>query len=170
MATSEATDKGAGTESCLPNEGRFDLALIEARRGFDEQFAQLGKLRTNVGGFLGYGGVAFSALIIAPGQAKGPTAPILLGCAVGTFVLMALAAAWVFSPATLIPGVNVPDVVTWADSGMPTATMTRDLALHYESAYQANKKQLVRRTHVSMAALGLFSITIILLGIRLTGV
>lgn len=148
----------------------FELALVEARRGFDEQASQFTKVRATAGNLMGYGGVASSVLVVAPGPNPGPNAALLLSWAAGAFCLLAVATVYVLWPATVIPGVDVRELVTWADAGDEAGSISRDLALHYESAYQTNRKELRRRTTATMCALVLFSTTIVLLAIRLTGV
>ena len=164
-----AEDEPLAAAASGPTQRRFDLALTEARRGFDEQASQFTKMRTTVGGLLGYGGVASSVLVVAPGAAPGPNARLLLYVAASTFSLLAIIAVYVLLPVKVIPGADVQKLVGWADAGDDPDAMSRDLALHYETAYQTNKKALDRRTAATTLALATFAATVIVLVIRLTG-
>jgi len=56
----EATDALTVPE---PGEkGRYLIAMDEARRGFDEQAQQIGRIRSTMGSLLGYSGVAVSVV------------------------------------------------------------------------------------------------------------
>ena len=150
--------------------GRYSAALVEARRGFDAQAEQLGKIRATAGGLLGYGGVAFSVLVVTPGTLIGPNEQTVLVVSVVLFGLLSLVAVWAMWPVKLIPGTNSTHVVGWADAGDDPDKVDRELALHYESAYEANSGKLASRNRALMSSLVLFTTTIILLVVRLLGV
>lgn len=148
---------------------KYDLALAEARRSFDEQATQLGRVRSAMTGLLASGGIAFSVLVIAPGQIAGPHArPLLLAAAV-TFGLLAIGVVAGTAPVKITPGVRAIDLIRWADEGDTTETSTRNLAHHYDDAYAANKKKIDRLVYIHMACLALFGATILILTVRLMG-
>ncbi|HBX80739.1 MAG TPA: hypothetical protein DEG88_15315 [Propionibacteriaceae bacterium] len=153
-----------------PDPGAFDLALTEARRGFDDLASQFSKLRATAGSLLGFTGVAFSILVGAPGKPLGPWAELLLGLAAATSSGVVLAAALVLKPVKIIPGPDVDQLVRWADQGDTRDAMARNLALTYERAYRDNRRKLVIVTRIHMGALAAFAITVLLLVLRMTGV
>lgn len=148
---------------------RYDLALTEARRSFDEQATQPARVRTAVGNLLAAGGIAFSVLVIAPGQIVGSLERPLLIAAAATFGLLAICAIIASLPIKLTPGVRATDLITWADEGDTAETATRNLAYHYNGAYASNKQKIDRLAYIHMACLALFGATIVILTVRLIG-
>jgi len=152
------------------SSSRYDLALIEARRGFDEQATQMTRVRTTMTGLLASGGVTFSVLVIATGQSTGANQHGLLIAAAVAFGILAICVVVGAWPRKVTPGVRPVDLIVWADEGDLPDTAARNLALHYEGAYEANKKQLDRLTHLHMVCLLMFALTIVILTTRLIGV
>lgn len=148
--------------------GRYGAALAEARRGFDEQADQFGRIRTAAGSFLGYGGVAFSVLV-ASGTPVGSSGPCLLLAAVVLFSVLAGVAAWLMLPVKRVPGVDAARVVGWADDGETPDGIDRDLALHLAKAYEDSTPKLSVRNRALVACTVLFAVTVILLVARLIG-
>lgn len=149
--------------------GKYDLALLEARRSFDEQAAQVGRGRAAMSGLLASGGIAFSVLVVAPGQIVGPHEQSLLVAAAVAFALLAIGVVVGTVPIKVTPGVRATDLITWADEGDRPETSTRTLAYYYNEAYTANKKKIDRLAFIHMACLALFAATIVILTVRLMG-
>lgn len=161
------------TEQAAPpsnhRDGKYDLALSEARRSFDEQATQLARVRTAMASLLASGGIAFSVLVIAPGQIVGPHERPLLVAAAATFGLLAVGVVIGSLPIKITPGVRATDLITWADEGDTAETSTRNLAYHYNEAYAANKQKIDRLAYLHMVCLALFGATIVTLTVRLMG-
>lgn len=149
--------------------GKYDLALQEARRSFDEQAAQVGRGRAAMSGLLASGGIAFSVLVVAPGQIVGPHERPLLVAAAIAFALLAIGVVLGTLPIRITPGVRATDLITWADEADPPETSTRTLAYYYNEAYTANKKKIDRLAFIHMACLALLAATIVILTVRLMG-
>lgn len=149
--------------------GKYDLALLEARRGFDEQAAQAGRGRAAMSGLLASAGIAFSVLVVAPGQIVGPHERPLLVAAAIAFALLATGVVVGTLPIKVTPGVRATDLITWADEGDRPETSARTLAYYYNEAYTANRKKIDRLAFIHMGCLALFAVTIVILIIRLMG-
>lgn len=149
-------------------DGRYDIALEEGRRSLNDQLAQIGKIRSVAGSLLGFGGVAFSVLAVTPNpHSEGQR--WLLVTAVILFAALATVTVWNMWPVALIPGAKSSDIVGWIDQDGKSDDAARNLALHYDTAYQKNQDKLTRHNTATMWALGLFSATIVVLVIRLIG-
>lgn len=169
-ATPSATPTAEIASSNNVCSSRYDLALTEARRGFDEQATQMTRVRTTMTGLLASGGVTFSVLVIATGQSNGANQHELLIAAAVAFGILAICVVVGGWPRKVTPGVRPHDLIAWADEGDPPDTAARSLAHYYEEAYKTNKKQLDRLTHLHMVCLSMFALTIVILTARLIGV
>lgn len=150
--------------------GRYAIALEEARRTFDEQAGQFAKARFAMGSLLGYGGVSFSVLVIAPGQLIGPYQHALLIASGIVFVALCLVVAVGMWPRKIEAGASPTKLVSWVDDEKATNDeITRNLATHLDDAYARNAEVLKIATGCNMAAIVCFSLTIILLTLRLIG-
>lgn len=150
-------------------QGKYDMALTEARRSFDEQATQLGRVRGAMTSLLASAGIAFSVLVIAPGHLASPYQGPLLVTAAITFALLAIGVVIGALPIKITPGVRPTDLITWADEGDSVESSTRGLAYHYNEAYTANKKKIDRLAYIHMVCLTLFALTIVILTVRLMG-
>lgn len=151
--------------------GRYSFALDEARRTFDDQASQFGKARSAMGALLGHGGVSFSVLVIAPGQLTSANQKALLVAAGISFVTLCLVAAIGMWPRNVVPGASPSKLVDWVDRDDASAgEIARNLALHLDHGYASNAAKLKVTTRCNMACVTFFSLTIILLMIRLVGV
>lgn len=169
--TSSTIEPAEASAPAIPASRKsYAVALDEARRGFDSQAAQFGRVRASVGALLGYGGVAFSVLVVASGESASLLGRWLLIGAAGCFALLAMVAVWAMWPARVIPGPDPTQVVAWIDGGFEADQVDRDLALHYDNAYARNAKVLRSRNVGAIAALLLFAVMILLLVARLIGV
>jgi hypothetical protein len=151
------------------SDSKYDLALAEARRSFDEQATQLTRVRTALASLLAFGGIAFSVLVIAPGQIVGPHERLLLIAAAAAFGLLAIGAVVGSLPIKITPGVRATDLITWADDGDTREESSRNLAYYYNEAYAANKQKIDRFAYIHMVCLGLFGATILILTVRMMG-
>jgi len=151
--------------------GQYAIALVEARRTFDEQAGQFSRARSAMGSLLGYGGVCFSVLVVAPGQLAGPNQRALLITASFTFVALCLFVAAGLWPRKVEAGASPKKLIGWIDVDEATPDeATRNLAEHLDNAYERNAEVLRVTTRLNMASIACFSLTIILLTLRLIGV
>ena len=151
--------------------GGYAIALEEARRTFDEQAGQFSMARAAMGSLLGYGGVCFSVLVVAPGQLAGPDQRALLITASITFVALSLFAAAGLWPRKVETGASPKKLIAWIDVDEATPDeATRSLAEHLDNAYERNAEVLTVATRLNMASIACFSLMIILLTFRLIGV
>lgn len=157
---SSTTDEG--------KEGRYDLALQEARRGFDEQAAHLSQMRGRVPALAGFGSVTFSVLVAVGSAAESQIGTVLLSGATAAFVAMILCCIGVLWPRKVVPSALPHVLVEWAETPAVTADeMTKQLASRIGTAYNTNKPQLEQVTRLFMVALGSFATAVLLLSLRL---
>lgn len=150
-------------------DGRFQLALDEARRAMEQQRSDLSGLRDRAGTLLGFAGLAsafLGGLAIRDGAQVGGWTWI----AVVTFVFIALAVLVVLWPRKLTLSLASPKLVGWIENdGADLNKMRRDAALWLDDHYAANQRKLDRMYAAYTTAIVLLVIEIVALLLDLKG-
>jgi hypothetical protein len=121
----------------------FGLALEEGRRAFDQQAADMSKVRDRAASVMGFGSLATSFL---GGLALRDKAPLSLWTwgVVATFVALTVICILLLRPRKIFAAMDPKTIVSWSeDQGASRSDMERDLALRYGEVYVQN--QLVHR-------------------------
>lgn len=147
------------------DDGRYALALDEARRAMEQQRADLAGLRDRAGTLLGFTGLA-SALLGGLAIRDGAKIGGWTWIAAVTFVLIAAAVLFVLWPRTLTLSLDSPTLVTWIEDHDADATkMRRDAALWLDGHYVENRKTLnwMYRAYTAAIVLLMLEISALLL-------
>lgn len=151
------------------DDGRYQLALDEARRAMEQQRADLSGLRDRAGTLLGFAGLAsafLGGLAIRDGAKLGHWTWV----AVAAFVLIALGVLFVMWPRKFTLSLGSPKLVGWVeDDGAELNKMRRDVALWLDDHHTENQKKLDRMYAAYTSAILLLMIEIVALLLDLKG-
>lgn len=139
---------------CVGAQGRFGLAVEEARRAFDQQAADMTRVRDRAISLLTIGGLAATFI---GGLAATDNAPLTgwTWAAVAVFVVMTVACIWVIWPKDVKVAFFPHKLVEWAeDDAVTPDDMDRDLALRLEAFYDENKPKHSLMIRVYCGAIG----------------
>lgn len=133
---------------------RADVALVEGRRGLDEQVQALESLRARMTGLLGIVGLVFGL--------RPPPHGIWFGIVLTPVVLLLATLIFVLWPASFPVSVSASKLLT-AEWDRPAEEFVRHLAVHLDDTASANEKALERRQCAYILGLFLTAATVVLL-------
>jgi hypothetical protein len=164
-------DTDALTVPTPAEKGRYLIAVDEARRGFDEQAEQLGRIRSMMGSLLGYSGVAVSVVGALYGGIAAPSdlSEAAVRVAVAAFIANAFVVAAALWTVKFVPGIKARELVSWADGGASADAIARDVALRTEEALERNRGYMKPLAVLQPCSVVLFGITVVALAVRLIG-
>lgn len=157
----------------MADDQDYTLALEEARRNFDSQAGQLADLRNRALALVGVGGLAASFIAglsaaqpeaAQPGAAQPDGLSLWYIGALGAFLLIVAISMSIWWPRKLMTSQDPAILVEWAEMpAIDEQLMNRDMALHLDDQYEANKKIIDEMVNGFCVAIGLLFIEIVCL-------
>jgi hypothetical protein len=161
------TSTGRQQSPVVADDPDYTLALEQARRNFDSQAGQLADLRKRAVQLVGIGGLA--ATFIGGLSASEPDGfSVWNGAALGAFLLVVAICLSIWWPRKLVASQDPAILVEWAElPAMTQQLMNRDMALHVDDHYEANKEIIDEMVNGFCVAIGLLAIEILCLAVGL---